>query len=79
MSNLQRDTLLERAMQRSRTGDALLLAIACATAAVEEGTFHWNVATAYWVMAMAMWLVVSRTLGQYSYPFTGSSRDRVVA
>ncbi len=66
MSNLQRDTLLERAMQRSRTGDALLLAIACATAAVEEGTFHWNVATAYWVMAMAMWLVVSRTLGQYS-------------
>ena len=60
------DTLLERALKRSRTGDALLLGIAGSTAAVEEGVFHWNVATAYLVMAMAMWLVVSRTLGQYS-------------
>ncbi len=60
------DSLLERALKRSRIGDALILGIAGSAAAVEEGRFHWNVATAYLVMATALWLIVSRTLGQYS-------------
>ncbi len=61
-----RDAVLERSLRNSRARDVLLLAIATAAAAIEEGVFHWWVATAYFFMALALWFLVSRTLGQYS-------------
>ena len=60
------DSSPERAQQRSRMGDALLLGIASSAAAMADGAFHWKVAIAVLLVATTMWLLVSRALGQYS-------------
>ena len=60
------ETSLERAQKVSRAGDALLLVIASSAAAVEDGAFHWKVATALLVAATGLWLLMSRALSQYS-------------
>ena len=57
---------LEHAQRLSRIGDALLLGIASSAAAAEDGVFHWKVAIVLLVAATALWLLVSRALGQYS-------------
>jgi exopolysaccharide biosynthesis polyprenyl glycosylphosphotransferase len=55
-----------RAHRLSRTGDALLLGIACSAAAIEDGVYHWKVAIVLLVAATSLWLLCSRVLGQYS-------------
>ena len=61
-----RDSSPERVQNRSRVGDAFLIGIASSAAAIEEGVFHWKVAIAVLLVATALWLLVSRALGQYS-------------
>src|ERR1700733_14172049 len=61
-----RDSAPERVQKRSRVGDAFLIGIASSAAAIEEGVFHWKVAIAVLLVATALWLLVSRALGQYS-------------
>jgi exopolysaccharide biosynthesis polyprenyl glycosylphosphotransferase len=66
MRKFDRDSSPERAQQRSRMGDALLLGIASCAAAMEEGVFHWKVAIGVLLVATTLWLLVSRAIGQYS-------------
>jgi exopolysaccharide biosynthesis polyprenyl glycosylphosphotransferase len=62
----RRDLSPERAQNRSRLGDALLLGVASSAAAIEGGVFHWKVAIAVLLVATTLWLLASRALGQYS-------------
>ncbi|MGH7297635.1 MAG: sugar transferase, partial [Polyangiaceae bacterium] len=66
MRQSSREWSREHAQSVSRTGDALLIALASAVAAMGGGIFHWKLAVVTFVVATALWLFVGRAISQYS-------------
>ncbi len=65
MLNPHRERSADRSYKAVRAADVTVLALAASVAALQEGTFRWEVALGLIVTATTLWLVAGRALHQY--------------